>query len=627
MSGDVFGNGMLLSRHIRLVAAFDHRHVFLDPDPDPETSFEERERLFRLPRSSWADYDTALLSPGGGVYPRTAKSVPITPQVAARLALPGSVTALTPAELITAVLKAPADLLWNGGIGTYVKAASESNAQVGDKANDAIRVDGAQLRVQVVGEGGNLGLTQLGRVEAALAGIRVNTDAIDNSAGVDASDHEVNIKILLDRIVAAGDLTGKQRGGLLADMTDEVARLVLRDNYEQNVLLGNARKQSLSMVTVHQRFMRSLEARGLLDRGLEFLPSDDTLAARAEEGRGLTSPEFAVLVAYSKIALTEDLIATSLPDDPWFLRTLRTYFPAELVERYGDRLQEHPLRREIVTTVLVNEMVNRGGTTFAFRAQEETGADAEQVARAYVACREIFGLRDFVHQVELLDNRVETDVQTALYLTFRRLLDRSVRWFLQTRPGLVDIGEEIARFAPVVAELEPRLPELLVGDEHKTLQEDAQALVRQGVPEPLALRGAGLLIVFQVLDITEIAHATGVEPGEVARVYLTLSDRYNVDGLLSRISNLPRSDRWQALARASLRYDLYAALEALTVAVLTTTPPGEPDERIESWERSNAAAVGRAAATLEEIGRLERGDLASLSVALRTLRGVVRFTA
>jgi glutamate dehydrogenase len=627
MSGDVFGNGMLLSRHIRLVAAFDHRHVFLDPDPDPETSFAERERLFRLPRSSWADYDSGLLSPGGGVYPRTAKSVPITPQVAARLALPGSITALTPAELISAILKAPVDLLWNGGIGTYVKAASESNAQVGDKANDAIRVDGSQLRVEVVGEGGNLGLTQLGRVEATLAGIRVNTDAIDNSAGVDASDHEVNIKILLDRIVAAGDLTRKQRNELLADMTDEVARLVLRDNYEQNVLLGNARKQSLAMMTVHQRFMRSLEARGLLDRGLEFLPSDEMVAVRAEEGRGLTSPEFAVLVSYSKIALTEDLVGTSLPDDPWFLRTLRRYFPAELVERYGDRLQEHPLRREIVTTVLVNEMVNRGGITFAFRAQEETGADAEQVARAYAVCREIFGLRDFVHEVELLDNRVETDVQTALYLTFRRLLDRSVRWFLQLRPGRLDIGEEIARFSPVVAELEPRLAELLVGHEHKTLHEEAHALVRQGVPEQLALRGAGLLIVFQALDITEIARTTGVEPIEVARVYLTLSDRYNVDGLLSRISSLPRSDRWQALARAAMRYDLYGALEALTVAVLTTTPSGEPGERIEAWEQSNASAVSRAAATLEEIERLEKGDLASLSVALRTLRGVVRSTA
>ncbi len=626
MSGDVFGNGMLLSEHIRLVAAFDHRHVFLDPDPDPAASFAERARLFALPRSSWADYDTALVSPGGGVYPRSAKSVPISPQVAARLGLPSSTTALTPAELITAVLKASVDLLWNGGIGTYVKASTETNAQVGDKANDAIRVDADQLRVRVIGEGGNLGLTQLGRVEAALAGVRVNTDAIDNSAGVDCSDHEVNIKILLDRIVRAGDLTGKQRGELLAAMTQEVADLVLRDNYEQNVLLGNARKQSLAMVTVHQRFIRALEARGLLDRGLEFLPSDDALVQRAEEGRGLTSPEFAVMVAYAKIALTEDLVGSSLPDDPWFARTLRGYFPRQLVERYGDRLDTHPLRREIITTCLVNEMVNRGGITFAFRCEEETGADPEQVARAYTVCREVFGLRDFMAAVEALDNRVDTEVQTSLYLAFRRLLDRSVRWFLQVRPGRLDIGAEIARFAPVVAQLEPLLPELLVGDEHKTLQAEAQAFVRLGVPERLALRGAGLLIIFQALDITEIAHTTGVEPVEVARVYLTLSDRYNVDGLLSRISNLARSDRWQALARAALRYDLYAALESLTVAVLSATPEGEPDERIQAWERTNAAAVARASATLEEIRRLERGDLASLSVALRTLRGVVRST-
>ncbi len=627
MSGDVFGNGMLLSQHIRLVAAFDHRHVFLDPDPDPQVSFAERSRLFALPRSSWGDYDTSLLSPGGGVFARTAKSVPISPQVAARLGLAASVGALTPAELITAILKAPADLLWNGGIGTYVKASTETNAQVGDKANDAIRVDGADLRVRVVGEGGNLGLTQLGRVEAALNGVRVNTDAIDNSAGVDCSDHEVNIKILLDRVVAAGDLTTKQRNELLADMTEEVGELVLRDNYEQNVLLGNARKQSLAMITVHQRFIRALEARGLLDRELEFLPSDAAIAQRAEEGRGLTSPEFAVLVAYAKIGLTEDLVASSLPDDPWFSRTLRSYFPHRVVERYGDRLESHPLHREIITTCLVNEMVNRGGITFAFRCEEETGADAEQVARAYTVCREVFGLRDFVSAVEALDNRVETEVQTGLYLAFRRLLDRSVRWFLQTRPGRLDIGAEIARFAPVVAALEPRLPDLLVGGEHKTLQEDAQALVRQGVPEALALRGAGLLIVFESLDITEIAHTTGDDPLEVARVYLALSDRYAVDGLLSRISGLPRGDRWQALARAAMRYDLYAALEALTVAVLTGTPSGEPGERIEAWESSNAAAVDRATATLEEIARLEKGDLASLSVALRTLRGVVRATA
>jgi glutamate dehydrogenase len=625
MSGDVFGNGMLLSPAIRLVAAFDHRHVFLDPDPDVATSFAERSRLFALPRSSWADYDTSLLSPGGGVFPRASKSVPISPEAAARLGLSSPVTAMTPAELISAILRAPVDLLWNGGIGTYVKSSREANAEVGDKANDAIRVDGRQLRVRVIGEGGNLGLTQLGRVEAALAGVRVNTDAIDNSAGVDCSDHEVNIKILLDRIVATGDLTLKQRNQLLTRFTDEVGALVLRDNYEQNVLLGNARKQSPGMLPVHQRFIRSLESRGQLDRALEFLPDDAGLAERADQGLGLTSPEFSVLVAYAKNALKAELLASDLPDDPWFARTLHDYFPQGLVAEHGDRLAVHPLRREIITTCLVNEMVNRGGITFAYRAQEETSSGADHIARAYTVCRQVFRLRDYVRTVESLDARVTTEAQTTLYLAFRRLLDRSVRWFLQTRPGRLDIGAEIERFSPVVDELGPRTGELLVGAERKSMEADADRFVKKGVPPELAVVGASLLNVYQLLDITEIATSTGVPPLEVAQVYFTLSERYAVDAMLVRISGLGRPDRWQALARASLRYDLYAALESLTIAVLTTTSQGPvPTERILAWERTNAAAVARAAQTLEEVRRLEKGDLASLSVALRTLRGVVR---
>ncbi|MFN8079530.1 MAG: NAD-glutamate dehydrogenase [Kineosporiaceae bacterium] len=628
MSGDVFGNGMLLSPCIRLVAAFDHRHVFLDPDPDAATSFAERTRMFALPRSSWADYDASLISAGGGVYPRSAKSIAITPQVAERLGLPEGVESMTPAALITAILEAPVDLLWNGGIGTYVKAATQTHSEVGDKANDAIRVNGAQLRCRVVGEGGNLGLTQLGRVEAARHGVRINTDAIDNSAGVDCSDHEVNIKILLDRIVAAGDLTGKQRNQLLAEMTDDVGRMVLRDNYEQNVLLGNARKQSHGMLSVHQRFMRSLETRGLLDRELEFLPDDAELSVRADSGVGLTSPEFSVLVAYAKITLTEDLMASDLLDDPWFEGTLRDYFPAQLVSRYAANLADHPLRRELITTCLVNEMVNRGGITFAFRAEEETGAAPQQVARAYTVCREVFGLRDFVASVEALDNQVSTEAQTALYLAFRRLLDRAVRWFLQTRPGTIDVGAEIARFGPVVAELGERMPELAVGSEAEQLQADAAEFVRMGIPQDLAMQGAALLNEFQLLDITEISTQVDATPAEVAPVYTALSDRYAVDAMLTRISQLPRGDRWQALARAALRYDLYAALESLTVAVLTASPnaPMPPQERIAAWERANTAAVGRATHTLEEVRRLEKGDLASLSVALRTLRGVVRST-
>ena len=627
MSGDVFGNGMLLSEHIRLVAAFDHRHIFLDPDPDAASSFAERSRMFALPRSSWADYDTTLISEGGGIYPRTAKSVPVSPQVAARLGLEPGVEALPPSDLMRAILRAPVDLLWNGGIGTYVKAASQSHADVGDKANDAIRVNGRELRARVVGEGGNLGLTQLGRVEAAQAGVRVNTDAIDNSAGVDCSDHEVNIKILLDRIVAAGDLTGKQRNQLLAEMTDEVGRLVLRDNYEQNVLLGNARRQSHQMLSVHQRFIRSLEATGGLDRALEFLPDDAELTRRDEEGQGLTSPEFSVLVAYAKLTLDDDVIASGLPDDPWLARTLRGYFPSRIVERYPDQLDSHPLRRNIVTNALVNEMVNRGGITFAFRAQEETGASTEQIARAFMICREVFDLPGFVAMVESLDDQVPTLAQTRLYLEFRRLLDRAVRWFLQNRPGLLDIGAEVERFGPVVAGLTPRMPELLVGTEAKALAEQVAELEAVGIPHDAAARSAALLTSFMLLDITEIASGTRLPAEEVARVYLTLSERYAVDALLTRISALPRLDRWQSLARAALRYDLYAALEALTVAVLTGTPAGDPQGRVADWERTNAAAVSRAAQTLDEIRRLDTGDLASLSVALRTLRSIVRSSA
>jgi glutamate dehydrogenase len=382
------------------------------------------------------------------------------------------------------------------------------------------------------------------------------------------------------------------------------------------------------MLTVHQRFMRSLEGRGLLDRALEFLPDDAALAERDDEGLGLTSPEFSVLVAYAKITLTEDVVASELPDDPWFAATLRDYFPPQLVQRYGDELVSHPLRRELITTCLVNEMVNRGGITFAFRVQEETGASPEQVARAYTVCREIFGLRDFVAEVEALDNLVPTEAQTALYLEFRRLLDRSVRWFIQTRPGTIDVGAQIARFGPVVAELGARMPDLLVGAEHKAMHEVADRFVKLGVPADLALRGASLLNVFQLLDITEISTQVSSEPADVAPVYAMLSERYAVDAMLTRISTLERSDRWQSLARAALRYDLYAALEALTIAVLTASPnaPMHPMERIEEWERANSAAVLRATQTLEEVRRLEKGDLASLSVALRTLRGVVRTT-
>ena len=625
MSGDVFGNGMLLSEHIRLVAAFDHRHVFLDPSPDSAASYVERRRLFDLPRSSWADYDLDLISEGGGIYPRSAKSVPISAQVREVLGLPAGVTVLTPAELMRAILCAPVDLLWNGGIGTYVKSARETNAEVGDKANDAIRIDGGLLRARVVGEGGNLGLTQLGRIDAARSGVRINTDAIDNSAGVDTSDHEVNIKILLDRVVRDGDLTPKQRNQLLAEMTDEVGRLVLRDNYEQNILLGNARVQVHSMLTVHQRFIRALESRGDLSRALEFLPSDSEIEALHASGDGLSSPELAVLLAYSKITLTDDLLDTSLADEAWFARVLRGYFPTAIVDRYEAILDSHPLRKQIITTVVVNDMVNRGGITFAFRSGEETGAGPVEVARAYTVAREVFDLPAFWARVEALDNEVPTEAQCALFLESRRLLDRATRWVLTARGGTVDVEAEIARFHGEIARIAPLVADMLVGVERDRLVARAAELQTLGAPHELAFDCAALLDDFGLLDVVEVAHVTGADAEDVARLYFALSERYEVDRMLNRITRLPRDDRWSALARAALRSDLYGALTGMTRRVLESTRGmSEPLERIEAWEAQQAEGLARARATLDEIGNLEEFDLATLSVALRTIRTLVQ---
>jgi glutamate dehydrogenase len=625
MSGDVFGNGMLLSEHIRLVAAFDHRHIFIDPDPVAAASFPERKRLFDLPRSSWADYDTSLISEGGGVFERSLKSVRVTPQMVQALGLPKDTSSMTPAELMKSILQAPVDLLWNGGIGTYVKSSAESNGDVGDRANDAIRIDGSMLRCQVVGEGGNLGMTQLGRIEASQHRVRVNTDAIDNSAGVDTSDHEVNIKILLTAMVKAGDMTLKQRNTLLASMTEDVARQVLRDNYEQNVLLGNARAQEHPMLPVHQRLIHLLEERGELDRQLEFLPSDSEIDRRFAAGHGLRSPEFAVLVAYSKLALKADLLPSELPDDPWFQQTLTKYFPNALREDYQAQLAEHPLRREIITNMVVNSMVNRGGITFAFRAMEETGATPEQVARAFVVAREIFDLLGFVREVEDLDNVVPTETQTQLYLEFRRLIDRSVRWFLTSRPSRLDVAKEVARFGDVVAGFAPKIPELLKGAELKRLQRNAATIEKAGVPAELALRSASLLDQFSLLDIVDIASDTGEPPADVAPLYFVLSERFGIDAMLTRVTNLPRDDRWDALARGALRDDLYAVLESLVRSVIDASTPGSaPLARYEQWAKANAESLNRAKTALSGIEHMDKPNIAALSVALRTLRSVIK---
>ncbi|MBF9131014.1 NAD-glutamate dehydrogenase [Plantactinospora sp. S1510] len=625
MSGDVFGNGMLLSEHIRLVAAFDHRHIILDPDPDAASSYQERRRLFDQPRSSWADYNPELISEGGGIYPRTAKSIPISPQVRAALDLDAGAESMSPQELMKAILSAPVDLFWNGGIGTYVKASSESNGQVGDKSNDAIRVDGRDLRCKVVGEGGNLGFTQVGRIEYALGGGRIFTDFIDNAAGVDTSDHEVNIKILLGAAVADGQLSVPDRDALLAEMTDEVTHLVLRDNYDQARAIGNAMAQAASLLPVHRRMISDFERAGHLNRELEALPPDEELATRTDSG--LTAPEFAVLLAYVKIVLEREILADGLPDEEWTFEVLAGYFPTPLRQRYADRMSDHRLHRDIVTTMLVNEAVNRGGISFIYRVVEETGATPADVIRAYVVVREVFGLREVWADIEALDNRVPTEVQTAVYLDTRRLLDRAVRWLVTNRRSPIDVPTEVARLRDGVSRLLPELGNLFYGSERRALEAHVEASVGRGLPRELAEQATRLMYSFGLLDVVETATTTGRDVSEVAAVYFVLSDRFRVDSLLSKISLLPREDRWQTLARMALRYDLYAALAALTAEVLSGTSADlAPDERVEQWERSNSISINRTRRAMGEFDE-SRADLAALSVLLRQIRTLVRTSA
>lgn len=625
MSGDVFGNGMLLSEHIRLVAAFDHRHIFLDPTPDAAVSYAERRRMFELPRSSWADYNTDLLSAGGGVFPRTAKAIPVNAHVREALGIEEKVAKMTPADLMKAILKSRVDLLWNGGIGTYVKASTESHADVGDKANDAIRVDGADLRVKVVGEGGNLGLTQLGRIEFAQQGGKINTDAIDNSAGVDTSDHEVNIKILLNGLVTDGDMTVKQRNKILAEMTDEVGALVLRNNYAQNTAIANALAQSKDMLHAQQRFLRTLVREGHLDRALEFLPTDRQIRERLAQGQGLTSPETAVLLAYTKITVADELLHTTLPDDPYLRTLLHAYFPTALREKFAEQIDTHALHREIVTTVLVNDTVNTGGTSFLHRLREETGASLEEIVRAQTAARAIFDAAEVWDGVEALDNTVAAPVQTRIRLHSRRLCERGTRWLLNNRPQPLQLAETVEFFAERVEQVWSQLPKLLRGADLNWYQEIYDELTGAGVPAELATRVAGFSSAFPALDIVSVADRTGKDPMDVAEVYYDLADRLHITQLMDRIIELPRADRWQSMARASIREDLYAAHAALTADILAAgNGTSTPEQRFITWQEKNAAILGRARTTLDEIQGSETFDLANLSVAMRTMRTLLR---
>ncbi len=620
MSGDVFGNGMLRSRHTRLVAAFDHRHIFVDPDPDPGRGFDERQRLFDLPRSSWADYDQGLISDGGGVFDRQAKSITVTEPMRAALGIAEGVSELAPTELIRAILTAPVDLLWNGGIGTYVKATTETDSQVGDRSNDPVRVNGADLRARCVGEGGNLGFTQRGRIEYALAGGRINTDFIDNSAGVDTSDHEVNIKVLLAPQVRAGTLSLADRDELLASMTDEVAELVLRHNYDQNLALANSIGQTAAMAGVHESWMRELEQTGQLSRSLEDLPSTEEFAQRRASGGGLTTPELAVLLSYTKIRLGEQVLASDLPDDPWLADRLVSYFPRPLQEQWSQVMADHPLHREIITTGVVSNFVNRAGITSQFRISAETGAEATQAIRCHLIAREVCGADELDRQLVALDHQVSAEVQSRMRLEVRTLVERATRWFATKLAGSgepIDIAKAVADYGPGTARLAERLMDLLPAEQVGSVTARRDELVAAGVPTDLAQRVALLPELFPALVICRIAAETGADPDRVAEALFGVTSALQLDRILAAIIRLPRGDWWDRMARAALRDDFHAVRAALTRQVLDAGG-------LTAWQDSHADHLGSVVEELAGLGSdAEGAGLARMSVALRVMRSLV----
>lgn len=618
MSGDVFGNGMLLSKHIRLVAAFDHRHIFLDPAPDAAKSWDERARLFVLPRSSWDDYDKSLISAGGGVWPRSAKSVPLSPEVRALLDVDAE--RLTPAELMQAILRAPVDLLYNGGIGTYVKAAVESDADVGDRANDAVRVNGGELRARVVGEGGNLGFTQRGRIEYALGGGRIFTDAIDNSGGVDCSDHEVNIKILLGEVVRSGALALADRDTLLEEMTEEVAQLVLRDNYGQGQVLELMGTGAAQVLDEQAGTLRRLAHAGRLNRKLEYLPLDEELVERRAAGGGLVAPELAVLLAYAKIELYDEVLASDVPDDTWVAGALWRYFPQPLREHYFEAIGRHALRREIVATHVVNTMVNRVGASFVDRIRDETGHAAPQVVRAWLAVREIFALVPLWRDIEALDNQAPSERQNLLLIEALKLSRSATLWLLRAPRWLDEVSATVEAFGPGVAQLAEQLPQLLAPTERESLAAAAAEHVSDGVPQALAERMAGLRWLRPALDIVELAREHDRDVTAVGGVYFAVCAELDLPWIAAQIDALQSDARWPSLARGALRADLAAEARRLVAQALAH---GEgADACVAAFIDAGGERLARYRALVTE-ARGVTVDVASLSVLLRELRGLV----
>ena len=621
MSGDVFGNGMLLSKKIRLVAAFDHRNIFIDPAPDAAKSYKERERMFALPRSSWEDYDSKLISKGGGIFDRKAKSVSLTPEIKKLIGL--KVDTITPNELITAILKMKVDLLWFGGIGTYIKSTHQSNAEAGDRANDAIRVNGKDVCAKVIGEGGNLGVTQLGRIEYALSGGRLNTDAIDNSAGVDCSDHEVNIKILLRAVLDDGEMTEKQRDRLLVDMTDDVAEHVLMDNYLQTQALTAAERQNVDNFTNDVLFMRDLEKKNRLDRAVENLPDDEEIARRLAAGIGLSRPEISVLLAYAKMTLYEDILETNLPEDPYYSEWLSEYFPPQLREKYAPYVAGHRLRREIITTIIINQLINRGGHTFVLQMREEEGCEAQDVARAFAIVCAVFDLEKLWSGIEALDNKVSTDVQGRMIDVIQKLARRATLWCLRHLSRDGDIAEEVMRLATDMRKLEKGLEGLLSEEGKNRFVSRAKQLVADGVPETLARRIAALGPLRSSLDVIQAGKACGQSITEVGEVYFAVGAELNLDWLRTASETIETDDNWDRLAITAIIDDLYGQQRAITISVFAGANGHKGREAFDFWCSNNQLTIKRSAELIKELKATGGLDISKLVFANQQFRSMI----
>jgi glutamate dehydrogenase len=618
MSGDVFGNGMLLSPVTRLVAAFDHRDIFIDPSPNPAISHAERLRMFNLPRSSWQDYDKSLISQGGGTFSRSLKAIPLAPEVRALLDL--DKPQATPFEVITAILKARVDLLWFGGIGTYIRASGESDDQVGDRTNDPIRVTGADIRARVIGEGANLGLTQRGRIEAARKGVKLNTDAIDNSAGVNTSDIEVNIKIALARPEREGRLSPSDRNSLLAVMTDEVGMLVLRDNYLQTLALSLAERRGVAETGFLARLMQFLEHRGLLSRAVEFLPDDAVIAERVRRGQSLTRPELAVLFAYAKLTLYDDLLATAVPDDPYLARELSQYFPCEVQDKFSAAVKAHRLRREIISTNLANAVINRGGPASVVQLIDQSGADVATIVMAFVAVDESYGLTRLNDAIDGLDTRIDGQLQLSLYAAIQDLLRSRMIWYVRNVDFSTGLDAVISRFSPgirqIAAGLDQALPEHLQAGHSKHRQD----LIDAGVAAELAGELANLDALVSAPDIVTVAGRTNRAIGDTATTFFAAEANFRLDRIKAAARGVPASDRFERLVIDRAVDQIAAAERRLVADMLATGQSGQ--QATENWLAAHREAT-RIRGSVEEIAASGL-TLAKLTVAANLLGDLVK---